>query len=250
MYFYNLYFNSVVRKQNKDCKSIPIIIISYNQLFCLQKLISFLKTADYNNIVIIDNNSNYPPLLKYFDEIEKDVKIHRLYKNYGHRVFWKQTDLYQKYAKGYYVVTDPDIVPINDCPADFMNVFKKYLDENPEVNKVGFSLRIDDIPNSNKEKQTILKWEKQFWKKQDINANYIAKIDTTFALYRPKNILGIWLDFFKAIRVKYPYIAKHGGWYVDSNNLTEEQEYYIKTVNKSSSWLNFKGDSKLKKYKS
>ena len=31
-------------------------------------------------------------------------------------------------------------------------------------------------------------------------------------------------------------MAEHGGWYVDSANLTEEQSYYYKTANSSSSW--------------
>ena len=237
-------FNSTIKKQNDDYKLIPIIIISFNQFFYLKQLVSFLKKHDYNNIAILDNNSTYPPLLDYFNDIEKDVKIHRFNKNYGHRVFWKQKTIFDKYAKGYYVVTDPDIVPVNECPHNFLKHFKEILDANSEINKVGFSLKIDDIPDTNKEKETIIKWENQFWRNLTKNKNYVAKIDTTFALYRPKTIAPIWLDFFKAIRVKYPYIAKHGGWYVDSNNLTKEQEYYVKTVNKSSSWLNFKSDGK------
>ncbi|WP_120199222.1 glycosyltransferase family protein [Ichthyenterobacterium magnum] len=203
----------------------------------------------YTNIIIIDNNSTYAPLIAYFKEINDQVKIHRLHKNYGHRVFWNQEELFKTYAKGYYVVTDPDIVPLSECPHDFLWHFKTILNANPDVNKVGFSLKIDDIPDTNKEKQTVLKWERQFYKKQDKNNNYIAKIDTTFALYRPSGIKPVWKNFFKAIRTKYPYIAKHGGWYIDFNNLTAEQDYYIKTANSSSSWLNLKDEGKLKTYK-
>ncbi len=242
-------FNSTMKRHNENYKSIPIIIISFNQLFYLKELVGFLRKHEYNNIIVLDNNSTYLPLLEYFNSIENDVKIYRLSKNYGHRVFWKQKGVFKEYAKGYYVVTDPDVVPIDACPHDFLKHFKNILDANPEINKVGFSLKIDDIPNTNIEKETILKWENQFWKNQTENKNYIAKIDTTFALYRPRAVKPIWLDFFKAIRVGHPYIAKHGGWYIDSNNLTEEQEYYVKTVNKSSSWLNTKGDGKLKIYK-
>lgn len=239
-----------MKRHNKNYKEIPIIIISYNQVFYLKKLISFLKKRDYNKIVILDNNSTYPPLLDYFNEIESDIKIYRLSKNYGHRVFWKKKDIFDNYAKGYYVITDPDIVPVDECPHDFLEHFKYILDTNAEINKVGFSLKIDDIPETNKDKATILKWESQFWEKHTKNKNYVAKIDTTFALYRPKTIMPIWMDFFKAIRVKYPYVAKHGGWYINSKNLTKEQEYYVKTVSKSSSWLNSNEDSKLKIYKS
>jgi len=44
-------------------------------------------------------------------------------------------------------------------------------------------------------------------------------------------------NFLKAIRTNLPYTARHGGWYVDPSNLTEEQKYYIQTANNSSSWL-------------
>ncbi|MBJ7880581.1 glycosyltransferase family A protein [Gelidibacter salicanalis] len=248
-YYYNELFNPTVKAQRKDYKTIPIIIISFNQLFYLKQSLEFLTKSSYTNIVILDNNSTYPPLLKFFNTLNSNITLHRLETNYGHRVFWNQKEIFNRYAKGYFVVTDPDIVPLSECPHDFLNYFKIILDNNPEVNKVGFSLKIDDIPNENNLKESILKWEAKFWKNQNLDGNYVAGIDTTFALYRPKSIKPIWQNFFKAIRTKYPYIAIHGGWYMDSSNLTEEQDYYIKTVNKSSSWLNFKEEGKLKSYK-
>ena len=126
-----------MRNHNKNYKSIPIIIISYNQLFYLKQLIGFLQDNAYTNIVILDNNSTYAPLIEYFKEIKDDVKIHKFNKNYGHRVFWSQDEVFKAYAKGYYVVTDPDIMPLSDCPHDFLRYFKKILNANPEVNKVG-----------------------------------------------------------------------------------------------------------------
>ena len=63
-------FNSEIRRQQKNFKSIPIIIISFNQLHYLRQLIAFLKKYEYSNIVIIDNNSTYKPLLDYFETIE------------------------------------------------------------------------------------------------------------------------------------------------------------------------------------
>tara|TARA_R100000687_G_scaffold81945_1_gene79961 strand:- start:220 stop:1035 length:816 start_codon:yes stop_codon:yes gene_type:complete len=242
-------FSAVIKEQNADVKKIPVIIISFNQLYYLKKLISFLKSHSFKNIVIIDNNSNYPPLLNFLKEIEEEVRIYRLDENLGHRVLWKKKDLFQYYSKGYYVVTDPDVIPVKECPYDFIEVFKKILDKNGNVAKVGFSLKIDDIPSTNKNKKTILNWENQFWKQKDNNGNYISKIDTTFALYRPRSIPPITGSFFKAIRTKYPYTAKHGGWYIDSENLTEEQAYYLKNTDKSSSWLKLDSDGSPLKYK-
>lgn len=233
--FYNPIFNKTVKEQNINFKLIPILIISFNQLEYLKKLIDFLKKSDYTNIVIIDNNSTYFPLLSYYDEINDSVNIIRMKTNQGHRVFWKNKDLYEKYGKGYYVISDSDIEPLKNCPKDFLLYFKKILDKNKNIVKVGFSLKINDIPDSNIHKIKILNWEKQFWAKKDKNGNYISAIDTTFALYRPINQFRLNF-FYKAIRTKSPYIAKHGGWYIDHENLSEEQEFYMNTANESSSW--------------
>ena len=219
-----------------DYKSIPIIIISFNQLFYLKQLIDFLKEHKYKNIVIIDNNSSYKPLLDYFDTIASTVTLHRLKENCGHLVFWNNKELFKKYSKGYYVVTDPDIVPVNECPEDFVLHFKRILDRNYQVTKVGFSLKIDDIPDSNPNKQKVIDWESQFWNNQNKEGDYYASIDTTFALYRPKSDYKNLSYFLRAIRTNQPYTAIHGGWYFDIKNLTDEQNNYLKIANESSSW--------------
>ncbi|MFH7018004.1 glycosyltransferase family 2 protein [Flavobacterium sp. FlaQc-47] len=228
-------FNITVIKQKIDYKSIPIIIISFNQLFYLKKLIDFLKSRNYKNIIIIDNNSTYQPLIQYFNEIDTSLTIHRLKVNYGHLVFWQVKELFEKYSKGYYVITDADINPLEECPEDFLLYFKKILDQNRKITKVGFSLKIDDIPETNINREKIIKWESKFWKDKDNDGNFIADLDTTFALYRPKYDLQEH-GFYTARRTKNPYVAKHGGWYINNRNLTEEQKFYFQHCNESSSW--------------
>jgi hypothetical protein len=233
--FYNPVFNRTVKEQVLDFKKIPILIINFNQLKYLKKLIDFLVKNECKNIIIIDNNSTYLPLLNYYETINRFVNIIKMKTNQGHRVFWKNKDLYELYGKGYYVITDSDIEPEMNCPKDFLLYFKKILDKNKNVTKVGFSLNISDIPESNKLKSKIIKWEKKFGDCQDENGNYVSVIDTTFALYRPINQFNINY-FYEAVRTKSPYIAKHGGWYINYENLSEEQDYYLKTANESSSW--------------
>lgn len=218
-----------------ESKSVPIIITSFNQFEYLRKLINFLLSRGFSRIVIIDNNSTYEPLLKYFDEIQNQVTIHRLNRNYGHLVFWKKYDLFVKYANGYYVVTDPDIVPLDSCLDDFLLKFQSILSANRKRTKVGFGLKIDDIPLTNPNRDKVVNWESKFWKKNAGKGFFDADIDTTFALYKPfyhrKN-----KKFKSALRTDYPYVAVHGGWYLDINNLSEEQSYYFESANNSSSW--------------
>lgn len=230
--------NPIIRHQVNNPKSVPIIIISFNQLFYMKKLVDFLLNRNFSNIIIIDNNSTFPPLLDYFDSLQQNtnITIHRLKENYGHLVFWKKLDLFEKYSKGYYVVSDADIVPMDSTPENFMKKFLSLLDANKDITKVGFSLFLEDIPKENPNRDNIIRWEKMFWENK-VDDKYYASIDTTFALYRPNFMRNSEEEFLKGIRVDSPYISRHGGWYTNPSLLTEEQKYYIKTANNSSSWL-------------
>lgn len=113
----------------------------------------------------------------------------------------------------------------------FYDILQKY----PNKTKVGFSLKIDDLPNSYPFKYDIIRFESFYWEKKlpyffDI---YDAPIDTTFALYKP----GI-IDkrkFCDAIRTGGEYVARHNGWYVTEQNQNSE---YFKDGNISSTAMN------------
>lgn len=237
--YYDLLLNPIVRNQLKKPTEIPIIIINFNQLFYLKKLIDFLLDKNFENIVIIDNNSSYPPLLEYYDLIKTKVTVEIMPQNYGHMVFFENKDLKEKYGRGFYVVTDADILPNNNLPEDFMKHMISHLIKNWSiVTKTGFSLVIDDIPDENVLKEKVLTWESEFWKHKVKENVFEASIDTTFAIYKPNYPTRYDnIHFFIAHRFAGNYIARHGGWYIDQQNLTTEQEYYACTASASSSWL-------------
>lgn len=229
--------NKEVRQQHQDPYSIPIIIINFNRLIDLERLISFLQMKGHKRIIIVDNNSTYKPLLEYYEQIQDTVIVERMGQNYGHLVFWKRQDIFEKYSKGYYVVTDSDIYPNEDLPDDYMGRLMKLLDTNKNISKVGFALDISDIPDSYVLKEKVLRWESQHWKNKIDESLYLADIDTTFALYPPMvNPLKNKHLFFKGIRVSGPFLSKHMGWYVDSSAPSEEQIYYKKHANSSNNW--------------
>lgn len=230
--------NELVISQRKNQKSIPVIIISYNQLFYLKQLIDFLLRRNFENIIILDNLSTYPPLLEYYGEIKEKVHVEFLGKNLGHKVFFENPELIEKFGKGYYFLTDPDIVPNENLPENFAQIMLEKLDQHfNKITKVGFALKIDDIPDSFKFKKEVLDWEAGSWKNEiepDIFNNFV---DTTFALYKPNyNLKFNTLSYYKGLRMGGNFTAKHGGWYIDHENLTEETAFYFKTTNRSSSW--------------
>lgn len=236
---YDLYFNTIVRKQIRNPIEIPIIIINYNQLLYLKQLLNFLIKREFKNIIIIDNKSTFPPLLEYYNEIKKHVTIEFMEENYGHAVFFKDNNLQEKYGKGFYVITDADIVPNKDLPDDFIRQLLMHLKKHwRQINKVGFALRLDDVPEENILKEKILKWEEKFWQLKDSEGIYVAPLDTTFALYKPGYPKRYdHISYLSAHRFANNFTAKHGGWYIDQNKMTEEQRFFIGTASKSSSWL-------------
>jgi len=211
--------------QVPDYKKIPIIINNFNRLSMLKNLIISLESRGYKNLYIIDNLSTYPPLLDYYKTC--CYKIFYLNRNFGMDALWK-SGIYKRFRTNFFVYTDSDIVPIDECPDDFLFFFLQYLKKYKLARKVGFSLKIDDIPDCNVLKDYIIRCEEHFfhdYKRDDML--YWAPIDTTFALYRPRGKRKHANSNIEMYRTAYPYMARHMPWYIDSTNPDDEERYYI-----------------------
>ena len=139
------------------------------------------------------------------------------------------------YTNIYYIYTDSDVIPSDYCPKDFIDYFFKELKKHPFARKIGFSLRIDNIPDSYIHKEEVINLEKQYYLKPAEGGLYRAPIDTTFALYRPRVGLSRSRSV-EAYRTAYPYQAEHLPWYNDSSNLSEEEQYYISHCTHITEW--------------
>ena len=123
----------------------PIVINNFNRLDCLRRLLTALSSRGYENVYIIDNNSTYEPLLQFYSD--SGVRVFRLNRNVGWLSMWT-TSVGAIFGRGYYVYTDPDVEPIAECPDDFIAHFRDALSRYPWVDKVGFGLEIDDLPET------------------------------------------------------------------------------------------------------
>ena len=220
---------------------IPVVINNFNRLTYPLQLLEFLEHCGFTNIIVLDNNSTYPPLLEFYETTR--YKVIREKKNHGHLALWR-SGLYHRYKWNYFVYTDPDVVPINECPENFIEYFKSILDEYYSRDKVGFGIRIDDLPDSFTHKEEIVRFEKRYWGKEVKPGIYDAPIDTTFALYKPfSNLKAEETYTLPAFRFGFPYLIKHLPWYIDSKNLSAEENYYLQTCNTSSSIGKLDGDN-------
>lgn len=215
-----------------DIKKIPIIINNFNQLDYLKRLIDALESRGYTNIHIIDNASTYPPLLEYY--VRCPYTVYKLKDNLGYLALWK-SGLFELFKRDYFVYTDPDVVPVDECPDDFMEVFYRLMRKYKYAAKVGFSLRISDLPDYFENKAKVVEWESRFWRRQAEPNVYKAPIDTTFALHRPFTF-STSREEERMLRVGEPYSLHHLPWYVDPENMSENMKYYIARSRQSTHW--------------
>ena len=216
--------------RNSSTKNIPVIINNFNRLQYLQQQVAWLLQCGHKNIHIIDNASTYMPLLDYYKKAP--ATIYRLDRNLGHEAFWR-THLFQRFGKSYHVYTDPDVLPAADTPADFMEYFMSILKRYPQTDKVGFGLKTDDLPDHYPKKKQVIDWETALLKNEIAPGIFKARIDTTFALYRPGKAFQCW---DATLRTGAPYLLKHMPWYEDPENLSAETIHYLQTASASSSW--------------
>ena len=235
-------FSSILFEPLEDAgtlikKNMPIVIIGYNQYTYIKNMVSQLEKYT-SDIIVVDNNSSYEPLLNYYANDFKYTLL-RQKVNYGHRVF--SNHLVQNLVGDVYIITDPDLKFNNDLPDNFINTLLE-LSSHFKAHKVGFALFIDsdqirtDI--TCKEGYSIKQWEGQFWRnklnypKDPSLELYSALIDTTFCLVNNKLFGGY------NIRVAGCYTCLHLPWFKDFKDYMtpEEYEIYLKN-NISTTWF-------------
>jgi len=227
-----------IRQRGGKTSSIPIIVICWNNLTFIKGFVNQIKK--YNNpIILLDNNSQYQPLLKYYIEIKEELKdkitIRLLDKNYGHEVYIKLKHT----LPDVYILSDPDLELNANMPHNFVEIFLE-LSHIHKANKVGSAIKIEDnhaFVKSDKyfNGKSIREWESQFWKNKIDDSKYElyrAQIDTTFCLVN--NAYGN-----NNIRVAGDFTVKHLPWYKDyiKSNIPREELKFWKQNNASSTIL-------------
>ncbi len=212
----NCMWKSILPRQK-----LPVLIICRDLVTDLKLLINWFEKTGHENIILLDNNSSYPPLLEYLSASPHEVV--KLNSNLGHKSPWisKFVERFDKSTP--FVVTDPDLLPDPEAPEDSFEYFQELLLRYKKFDKAGFGLHIDDIPVINPYRDQIIQWEEPFWNKELESLVYAAHLDTTLALHRPQTPYKVT----EAIRTGRPYMAKHLPWYRDPHNPNEETAYYL-----------------------
>jgi hypothetical protein len=172
-------------------------------------------------------------LLDYYATCKATVI--RANENFGHLALW-HSKLYHRLKWNYFVYTDSDVLPVEACPPDFISYLQSQVRWSWQLDKVGFGIVIDDLPEAFSLKEKVVAYESRYWQKQIKPGIYDAPIDTTLALYRPFSNLNQGHSFTMCSwRTGRPYVLRHLPWYVDSANLDQEEKFYRAHANQSSS---------------
>jgi hypothetical protein len=212
---------------------IPVYIIAFNNPTYVKMMVDQLKKLEVKDIIIVDNNSTYEPLLEYYKVNVGKFKLIKMDQNYGHLVV---TKCFYNFLPQVFAITDPDLQFHPNIPKTFLQdlyeIGKKY-----NSYKVGMALDISEPhllnPNLKYGNESIINWESRFWHNRihdDKFELYDACIDTTFAVYN-KDLYREYYDGTRCnIRVAGNYIAKHIPWYKDDLMSLDEKNNYSKTI--------------------
>lgn len=224
---------------------VPIFILTRDRVHALQETLeSYERTLSTpHEIIILDHSSTYPPMLEFLTRLqdERHVTVHTLPERVWDDALAHANRIMQEYLQQhpnveYYVLTDPDIALIRSN-GDILLFFAGLLASCADVNVVGPHLQISNLPPQYTRKyknHTVYEWESQFWKTVPYMATWKGigyhfaeqLIDTTFAMRRRTQTFA--RITCPCLRTYAPYAAVHLDWYLDSDHLPPDKQYYLK----------------------
>lgn len=196
--------------------SIPVIINNRNRLTTTKKLVEDLQSRNTTNIWIIDNDSNYQPLLDWYDTLE-NVRVLK-HHNAGHLALFSLGIIHEVEGEWCFY-TDSDIELNPKMPINYQQQMVE-LAVRHNIDKIGLALDTSDLPSHYVFKNMVIGNEARWWLDEVEENVYSADTDTTFCLIKK-------VDQFKSLRIAGDFTCKHIPWYIDLNNLDEEEEFYL-----------------------
>jgi hypothetical protein len=192
-------------------KHIPIYTIGYNNYTFIKNTVEQFIHLNVRKIIIIDNNSFYPKLLDYYNEIngkiinKTHINVIKMDKNYGHCVFY-HADIWKILPK-FFVLTDPDLKYNLNMPKNFLQIFAAYT-----------------LKNKCKSAFDLLNNESELLTNNSATYNsYFKYTDTTFSLYNKKyNYQG---HHYNAVNFNGIFNCVHIPWIPNFKEMLLEDEF-------------------------
>jgi hypothetical protein len=215
--------------------SIPIVIPTFNNPTYLSRFVNQINNFNKLNIVIYDNNSTFPAMLRLLEEYDEKYRVVRNIKNMGPEYVY-QDQIFLESLPRQFLLSDPDLDLNPNLPFNFFETFFA-LTEFYRIGKAGSAL---SIPNNQKTNiklvqrdvtTTAIEYENQFWQNlsgyvmKDQAKIYGAALGATLCLVNLK-YLNESNHWSKGVRVAGPYENKHLPWELYFQLPKEEKDYY------------------------
>lgn len=228
--------------------SVPFITNTFNNPSYLKNTVEQLTNIGVDGIIIIDNNSSYPPMIDLLRELSKDFLVLMKDYNSGPRDLFMKVEMFGSLPQIFYL-TDPDMAGFNNFPDNFHEVFCDSLNRF-NVARVGSALLLDmeeenilDVESQFFTQMSIRNWEQQFYNSIagetiDGQTVYHAPIDTTFCLY-DKDRMNYgngflydinWNMAHPTVRVGGHYTLEHLGWRKNPPVAEDERKFYLENL--------------------
>ena len=218
---------------------IPVIINNRNLITWPSKMVEMCKTFEgVGEIIIVDNESTYEPLLDWYDTKPCEIVYTQ---NYGQSCPWI-INLPNKIGCDFYVVTDPDL-DLSQTPKDCLLFLKDKMEKYEDYSKIGLSLSNWQVQVNSPYLHHLKSWASTAWDPNSIQDGLLLNqiFDTTFGIYN----LNKNPHSGKNCSTNLPYSARHIPWEITNeelNNLKEinyEYFFYLKNATGASSYKNF-----------
>jgi len=220
---------------------IPIIINNRNLLEWPSKMVEDCqKFDDAGDIIIVDNDSTYEPLLEWYRTKPCEIIFT---KNYGQSCPW-YINLPEKLGAEFYIVTDPDL-DLSKTPKDCLNFIKEKFLKYDEYSKIGLSLYNWEVSENSPYVHHLKNWSIVAWDPNSVVDGLLTNqiFDTTFGMYN----INKGPHSGKNCSTNLPYSARHIPWEItndvikDLKNKNYEFFYYLSHATNASSIKNFIG---------
>lgn len=217
---------------------IPIIVPVFDLVTYAKFMVSQLLDYGLENFIICDNNSTYPPMIEYLDELSKTQRVVRFDENLGPRVFAERPE-FLSIMPEYFIITDPDLIFNPNLPKSFLSKMIRII-EMYGISKVGFAIDIEENKDRFFNQNQVFVWEENYWKNKveiykEADPIYSAPIDTTFCMHKKQNIINelkanpMGITSTSAFRIAGRFTCEHMGWWKEQPISKEEEEYYNNT---------------------
>jgi hypothetical protein len=214
--------------------SVPLYIPTFNNPTYTFNFINQVAGLNFSKIIIMDNNSTYPPMIKLLNELESKYEVIRLDENLGPHLILRNPEYY-KSLPDIFALSDPDVEFPKVLPSDFQDLLIK-IGIKHRVGKVGFAIEVPSeneflelIVNLDGKLRNMHEWEQQFWENEIDRTSsgdpvYLTTLDTQFAIYNKEYFNPE--ERYKALRIGGNYTSKHLGFYKKSIVPKEESDFY------------------------